>query len=153
MSKETTHCLGIAAFIIVIVIVYMWYDGQLVVGLPTISAAPATSSFTAKKKGFSEGELDAFLNNKKEGMEDYDPSGTNVNLSEINSHQNFVDTALSFASGTNSTDVLRDDTQEINKRWGLNRVDYTSVFSGDDARTVSSEAPEQLKQRVGKYVI
>jgi hypothetical protein len=80
-------------------------------------------------------------------VESYDPAADSLDKSVFDSHKEFVDESYSSSSGPSSANIERDDTNEVVKRWGLRRTDYTSVYSSDDARTVSSEYPEQVEQK------
>jgi hypothetical protein len=84
---------------------------------------------------------------------DYDPARMSLEPGVYTSHKNFVEDAYVSATGANATNVIRDDTNEINPRWGLRRVDYNTVYSGDNARIVSSEFPDQMIQMNLDYVL
>jgi len=77
----------------------------------------------------------------------YDPAADSLDKSVFDSHKEFVDESYTSSSGPSSANIERDDTNEVVKRWGLRRTDYESVYSSDDARTVSSEYPEQVAQK------
>ena len=76
----------------------------------------------------------------------YDPAQDSLDKSVFDSHKEFVDESYASSTGPSAANIERDDTNEVVKRVGLRRVDYTSVYSSDDARTVSSEYPEQVAQ-------
>ena len=80
--------------------------------------------------------------------EQWDPAVESLEPGVFDSHKEFVEDAYVSTQGPNSANVERDDAQDVNKRWGLKRVDYTSAISHDDARTVSSEYPDQLAATV-----
>jgi hypothetical protein len=82
-----------------------------------------------------------------ESTDAYDPAADSLDKSVFDSHKEFVDESYSSSSGPSAANIERDDTNEVVKRWGLRKVDYTSVYSSDDARTVSSEYPEQVEQK------
>lgn len=77
----------------------------------------------------------------------YDPAQESLDKSVVDSHKEFVDESYASSTGPSAANIERDDTNEVVKRWGLRRTDYESVFSSDDARTVSSEYPEQVAQK------
>jgi hypothetical protein len=77
---------------------------------------------------------------------EWDPSKFSLENSVFDSHREFVEDAYVSTQGPNSANSVRDDTNEINKRWGLRRVDYTTIQAGDDARVVHSEYPDQIDQ-------
>jgi hypothetical protein len=77
---------------------------------------------------------------------EWDPASMSLEQSVFDSHREFVQDAYVSTQGANSTNTVRDDTNEVNKRWGLRRVDYTSVLIGDDARVVPSEYQAQVEQ-------
>jgi hypothetical protein len=79
----------------------------------------------------------------------YDPAQMSLDQSVFDSHNEFVEESYSSTQGPSSANIERDDTNEVVKRVGLRRVDYSSVYSSDDARTVSSEYPEQVQQGTG----
>lgn len=84
---------------------------------------------------------------------EFDPARESLEQSVFDSHKEFVDDSYISSQGPSSTNTERDDDSGPVKRWGLRRVDYESVQSGDDARQVSSEYAEQVRQNVGSYVI
>lgn len=84
----------------------------------------------------------------------YDPAKESLEQSVFDSHNEFVEDAYVSTQGPNSTNSVRDDLTGPVKQWGLKRVDYTGVFVGDDARTVSSEYADQLASSdEGSYVL
>lgn len=83
----------------------------------------------------------------------YDPVTDGVDQSVVDSHKQFVDESYTGSQGANSSNVERDDTNEVVRSWGLKRVDYTGAFSGDDSRTVSSETPEQMYREKASIVL
>jgi hypothetical protein len=86
-------------------------------------------------------------------LQAYDPARMSLEKSVFDSHREFTEDAYISTQGANSTDSVRSDEQNINPRVGLRKVDYTSAFSESDARVVSSEAPDQIAQRTGGFVI
>lgn len=110
-----------------------------------------------RRRRLSEHELhEGFLNygdGTPEQIESYDPAKESLEQSVFDSHKEFVDESYDSTQGPSSANVIRDDTNEVVKRWGLRRVDYTGAFSESDARTVSSEYPEQVAQQTGSYSI
>jgi hypothetical protein len=132
-----------AAIIGVIVLSYYWYQDH------------STEMFTRhqeKKKGYTEAELEQFLSPEVD-QHVYDASAMGLEQSIVDSHKQFTDEAYKYAHGANSTDVIRDDTNEVNRRWGLRRIDYESAYSGEDSRTVSSEDPSQVQQKHDSFVL
>lgn len=83
----------------------------------------------------------------------YDPAKESLEQSVFDSHQEFVEDSYTSTQGPNSSNVERDDDTGPVKRWGLRRIDYQSIYSGDDARTVSSEYPEQMDQNDTSIVL
>lgn len=79
----------------------------------------------------------------------YDPAQESLDQSVFDSHKEFVDESYETGSGSMVANVERDDTNEVVTRWGLRRVNYTDAYSSEDARTVSSEYPEQVAQGTG----
>jgi hypothetical protein len=59
------------------------------------------------------------------------------------SHQTYTNDINRSTSGA-SSNVVRSDRNDINPRVGLRAIDYHSVYSASDARTDSSEAPDQM---------
>jgi hypothetical protein len=158
-SAVKCACLSVA-IVIILVLAYQLWDGQCLNKAPAaktenMSLRPPAKANGGKKKGFSEGELETFLNTRhgEEPAVGYDPASIGLEQSVIDSHREFTDEAYNSATGANATDSVRDDTNEVNVRWGLRRVDYESTFSSDDARTVSSEDPEQVQQKHGNYTL
>lgn len=84
------------------------------------------------------------LDNKDD--QGWDPAAMSLEQSVFDSHREFVEDAYVSTQGANSTNTVRDDTNEVNKRWGLRRVDYTSVIIGDNARVIPSEYKVQVEQ-------
>lgn len=84
----------------------------------------------------------------------YDPARDSLEQSVFDSHSEFIEDAYVSTQGPNSTNSVRDDTNDINPRVGLRRIDYTSAYSQNDARTVSSEYPDQVMQaNAGTFVL
>lgn len=83
----------------------------------------------------------------------YDPMAVGIDKSVIASHEEFAKEALDYSMGANATDTYRDDTNEVNKRWGLRRIDYESAAPDSDARTISSEDPSQMIQHKNSFVL
>lgn len=88
-----------------------------------------------------------------DSIEPYDPARLSLEKSVFDSHREFVEDAYISTQGANSTDSVRSDSQDINPRVGLRKIDYTGVFSGETARVVSSESPDQIAQTNGSFVI
>jgi hypothetical protein len=63
------------------------------------------------------------------------------------SHQTYTNDINRSTSGA-SSNVVRSDRNDINPRVGLRAIDYHSVYTASDARTDSSEAPDQMPARV-----
>ncbi len=141
---------------------------------PTSAATPVVSPFKAAPKGgkLSDAHIqEHFLSYRAdqdptdfssyydtpktdEDMQyHYDPAVDSLEPSVFDSHREFTDDAYVSTQGPNATNSERDDTNEINPRVGLRRVDYTSIQSGDDARVVSSEYPEQVAQTSDSYLL
>jgi hypothetical protein len=83
----------------------------------------------------------------------YNPAKDSLEQSVYDSHQQFTDDAYVSTQGASGAQSERDDAMDINPRVGLRQVDYQSVSSGDDARTVSSEYPDQLPIHTGSIVL
>lgn len=86
----------------------------------------------------------------------WDPAEFSLEGSVYDSHREFVKDAYVSTQGPNNKNTVRDDTNEINPRVGLRRVDYTDLAaqSQSDARVVSSEYPEQIAQpNAGTFLI
>ena len=62
------------------------------------------------------------------------------------SHQTYSNDVGRSTSGA-STNVVRSDRNDINPRVGLRTIDYHSVYSSRDARTDSSESPDQMPSK------
>ena len=129
------------------------------------------------KDTLNEGQLEGFLNVRSgadsiydftdpmkephnqilEGPNDmgYDPSLFSLDKDVIDSHREFVQESYLSGPGAGASVGLQTNTHLTapNKWWGLRRVDYTTAFSKDDARTVSSEYPDQISREVGTYTI
>ena len=80
---------------------------------------------------------------------EYDPASMSVDAEVYASHQAFVDNTYLTSTGASGENSVRSDAQDINPRVGLRRVDYTTAYSGDDSRQVSSQTPDQLDQGKG----
>jgi hypothetical protein len=68
-----------------------------------------------------------------------------VEKSVVDSHKQFVDEIHHKTTGA-STETVRDDSNDVNPRWGLRKTNYFDAVSGVDARTTSSEDPRQMYQ-------
>ena len=62
------------------------------------------------------------------------------------SHQAYSNDVGRSTSGA-SANVLRSDRNDINPRIGLRTIDYHSVYASRDARTDSSESPDQMPSK------
>jgi hypothetical protein len=62
------------------------------------------------------------------------------------SHQAYSNDVGRSTSGA-SSHVLRSDRNDINPRIGLRTIDYHSVYASKDARTDSSESPDQMPSK------
>lgn len=161
-SESTAVYVGAAVMVVVILVLayQSWESHCQNAGHPNTEfmrkKKGGRSAPPAKKKGFSESELEEFLSSRTGSVsqDSYDPSEVGVEQAVVDSHREFVDEAYNSTQGANATDVIRDDTNEVNPRWGLRRVDYTTTFSDSDARTVSSESPDQVEQpNAGKFTL
>ena len=83
----------------------------------------------------------------------YDPAKESLEQSVFDSHKEFVEDSYISTQGPSSVNVERDDEVGPVTRWGLRRVDYTSIVPGDDARQVPSEYPDQVEQTTNTYVL
>lgn len=85
----------------------------------------------------------------------WDPAKMSLDQDTIDSHNEFVQEAYLSGPGAGASVGLQTNTHLTapNKWWGLRRVDYTSAFSQNDARVVSSEYPDQIKREVGTYTV
>ena len=62
------------------------------------------------------------------------------------SHQAYSNDVGRSTSGA-SSNVVRSDRNDINPRVGLRTIDYHSVYASRDARTDSSESPDQMPSK------
>lgn len=154
----------VAGVILLVLATWTWYKNWSTPALAACKTAhaacvaavvaPTTSSFASKAPGkitetmLHEGFMDG-PEMPESDSESYDPARLSLDQSVFDSHKEFVDESYSSTQGPNSANIERDDTNEVVKRVGLRRVDYTSVYSSDDSRTVSSEYPEQVAQGTG----
>lgn len=148
-------------------------------GLPTTSAhsdfanPEALVQSTTDASGFSEAKLEGFANisydastninaadylpefnsNTEIPVIDYDPSMIGLEQVVRDSHAEFVQDAYVNVQTPTTANSVRDDDTGAVKAWGLRRVDYTGVYSGADARVVSSEYPEQLARAASSIQI
>lgn len=140
--------------------------------------ASGVSQFAAKPSGklpvghhkstgkLNEKQLEGFLNYSHDQQDfdfasygqdpeasEYDPAKESLEQSVFDSHKEFVDDSYTSTQGPNSSNIERDDDTGPVKRWGMRRVDYSSVVSGDDARTVSSEYADQVASGPSSFVL
>ena len=116
----------------------------------------AGESFTNSSPNDSASDYSSYYqpaDSENANTQPYDPADEGLDRSVYDSHNAFIDESDLSSQSPSAAYVERDDTNEVVKRWGLRRVDYTSTFSEDDARTVSSEYPEQVAQKVNSYTI
>lgn len=135
MPSSNVYAATLVVMILVIIFAYHKYEGY------------STEKMQGQKKSYTEKQVKEYL----EGQQD--PASIGLEQSIIDSHKQFTDEAYFHAQGANATDVIRDDTNDVNPQVGLRRIDYSGVFSGDDARVVSSEDPSQMVRRVGLFTI
>ncbi len=102
-----------------------------------------------EQRALDDNQVAAYEDAEIKEMADYAELGDDV----YNSHKEYVETNYDKSQGPSLLNVERDDTNEIVKRVGLRRVNYTGVFQGDDARTTSSEDPDQVAQKTGTFVL
>lgn len=130
------------------------------------TATTGTSRFSNRGGGITEKHLEGFVNSRSEGaptnniepdgflpdynsntevpVPDWDPAKLALEQTVFDSHAEFLQDAYINVQGPNNTNTVRDDDSGPVKQWGLRRVDYSSISSGDDARVVSSEYPDQI---------
>jgi hypothetical protein len=133
-----------------------------------------TSRFSGRGGGYTEKHLEGFVNSRGDApsnnintddflpdynsntevpVPDWDPAKIALEQTVFDSHQEFISDAYINVQGPNNTNTVRDDDVGPVKQWGLRRVDYTGVFSGDDARVVSSEYPDQVAREEASIVL
>lgn len=135
-------------------------------GATVVTGTTGTSRFSGAKNGITERQLEGFVNTRAEGapsnnvepdgflpdynsnievpVPDWDPAKLALEQTVFDSHQEFIQDAYINVQGPNNTNTVRDDDTGPVKQWGLRRVDYSSISSGDDSRVVSSEYPDQI---------
>lgn len=146
---SSVECVGLTvAIIVVILLSYDWYHAHSA-ELMHVKKGGAPDP----KHGFTEKDLEKFLGTETVTPADYDPAAVGLEQSVLDSHKQFTDEAYAYAHGANATDIIRDDPNEVNRRWGLRRVDYDTAVSGADARVVSSEDPHQVHQAHDSFVL
>jgi hypothetical protein len=92
----------------------------------------------------NERDLAEYLSNGSGDMQAaYDPIAMSVEKSVIDSHKSFVNDAFSMTP-TPALSV-RDDPNDINPWVGLRRIDYSGVVLDGNARSISTEAPDQMR--------
>lgn len=102
-----------------------------------------------EQRQLDENQIQQYEDAELRDIADYAELGDDV----YESHRDYVESNYDKSQGPSLLNVERDDTNEVVKRVGLRRVNYTGIFQGDDARTTSSEDAEQVAQKVGTYVL
>lgn len=93
------------------------------------------------------GQCSGFKGDIQEVAPDYSYDDYLVNegleKSVVESHNKFVDEIHHRTTGASAQSVLSGDV-DVNPWVGLRRINYNAAFSQNDARTVSSESPDQM---------
>ena len=102
----------------------------------TLVTASGTSRFAANKGSLTDQEIQSnFLNYREDdgdidyyqqfatpganGTMAYDPARESLEESVFLSHKEFVEDSYISTTGSNASDTLRDDPNDVNKRWGI----------------------------------
>lgn len=149
--------IGLIVLIFQLYIAYQNYSKSCVVDTTSHfkPTPPIQKPVTKKRTGnLTEKDLEGFVSTPGAETTHYDPITMSLEKSVFDSHKQYADDAYITSVGPSAAVSVRDDTNEINPRWGLRRVDYTSAQSGSDARIVSSETGDQMEQaNVGTYTL